>query len=264
MVAALSTVVLFGYVLGGRRPVSVVGKRRRWGARQWRTTAFASGLLIAIVGLSEPIDAVVRNAFWTRTAQLMVMVMVAAPLLVLGSPTPRFQRLLNWKGGASGARAGTARSVGAFLAFNLAVLLAYLPGVYRTTAGPGWPRLLSQLTLVILGFIFWSQVIAQPPRACALSHLGRAAYLFLSSALIRLLGLVLGFASASFYGVPLTDQQLAAGIVMVPGVLTDLIVLTVCLYLWLGQESRSDQRKWPRLEAPDSLATHRLRGPYGV
>ncbi|TMG33512.1 MAG: cytochrome c oxidase assembly protein, partial [Chloroflexi bacterium] len=98
MVAALSTVVLFGYVLGGRRPVSVVGKRRRWGARQWRTTAFASGLLIAIVGLSEPIDAVVRNAFWTRTAQLMVMVMVAAPLLVLGSPTPRFQRLLNWKG----------------------------------------------------------------------------------------------------------------------------------------------------------------------
>jgi len=54
---------------------------------------------------------------------------------------------------------------------------------------------------------------------------------------------VLGFASASFYPVPLVDQQIAAGILMVPGVLTDLVVLTVCLYLWLGQ----DDRRQPRL-----------------
>jgi hypothetical protein len=38
------------------------------------------------------------------------------------------------------------------------------------------------------------------------------------------------------------DQQIAAGIVMVPGVLTDLIVLTVCLYLWLGQDGRRQVR----------------------
>jgi cytochrome c oxidase assembly factor CtaG len=49
---------------------------------------------------------------------------------------------------------------------------------------------------------------------------------------------ILGFAAAAFYPVPLVDQQIAAGILMVPGVLTDLIVLTVCLYLWLGQDER--------------------------
>lgn len=42
----------------------------------------------------------------------------------------------------------------------------------------------------------------------------------------------------SLYGVPLIDQQLAAGILIVPGVLTDLIVITVCLYLWLAQDER--------------------------
>jgi cytochrome c oxidase assembly factor CtaG len=247
MVAALCAIVFFGYMLGSRRPVRVVGSRRRWGARQWRTTAFTTGLGIVLVSLYEPIDAIVRQTFWARTAQLMILVMVAAPLLVVGGPTPRFQRLLNWTGSARSLTAGKVRSVAAFCVFNLAVLIAYLPAVYRMSAGPGWPRLLSQLTVVILGFVFWSQVIAQPPRACALSHLGRAAYLFLSSALLRVLGVVLGFAPASFYGVPLTDQQLAAGIVMVPGVLTDLIVLTVCLYLWLGQEARSEQRRTQKM-----------------
>jgi cytochrome c oxidase assembly factor CtaG len=53
---------------------------------------------------------------------------------------------------------------------------------------------------------------------------------------------VLGFAPAPFYPVALTDQQIAAGIIMVPGVLTDLVVLTVCLYLWLGQDDRRSRR----------------------
>ena len=68
------------------------------------------------------------------------------------------------------------------------------------------------------------------------------AYLFASSAQVRILGLVLGFAPVSFfYGVPLIDQQIAAGILMVPGILTDLVALTVCLYLWLAQDARGHQ-----------------------
>ncbi len=245
MVVALGAIMTIGYVLGGRRPLRIIGARRRWGSRGWRTTAFACGLLMVVVSLTDSIDQVVRQTFWMRTAQLMVLVMVAAPLLVLSAPTPRLLRLLNWRGRGRHRPTGKLGSVGAFCLFNLGVLVAYLPAVYRMTAGPGWPRLLSQLTMVTLGFVFWSQVIAQPPRSCALSHLGRVVYLFLSSAQMRLLGVVLGFASTSFYGVPLTDQQLAAGIVMVPGVLTDLIVLTVCLYMWLGQEERNERRTRP-------------------
>jgi cytochrome c oxidase assembly factor CtaG len=130
----------------------------------------------------------------------------------------------------------------AFVLFNGGVLLAYLPTVYRATAGPGWPRELGQITMLALAYFFWSQVIAQPPADCRLPHLGRVVYLFLSSAQLRVLGVILGFAAAAFYPVPLVDQQIAAGILMVPGVLTDLIVLTVCLYLWLGQDERRRTR----------------------
>jgi cytochrome c oxidase assembly factor CtaG len=222
------------YVLGGRRPVHLLDARPHWTGRQWRAIAFFAGLALVTVALSGPVDALARTSMATRTAQLVALVMVVAPLIVLGAPEPRFRRLL--LGRSHPPRRPVLLAVLAFLLFNGGMLLAYLPAVYRTTANPGLPRELDQLVLLGLACFFWSQVIAQPPAHCRLSHLGRVVYLFLSSAQLRVLGVILGFAPAAFYSVPLVDQQIAAGILMVPGVLTDLVVLTVCLYLWLGQD----------------------------
>jgi len=253
------------YWLGGRRPLRVIDARPRWGARQWRATAFLGGLTIVAVSLSPPVDAIVRQTFWMRTIQLIVVVMVAAPLLVLGAPAPRLHRLLgnSSRGPQPSSRLG---AVLAFVLFNSALLLAFVPSVYAATASAGWNRQLAQLAMAALGFFFWSEVIAQPPRRCALSHVERVFYLFLSSAQVRIVGLILGFASASFYGSPLFEQQLAAGILLVPGVLTDLIVLTVCLYLWLGQDDRQPVERYdggqraaaaggPRRILPDQALT---------
>ena len=240
MAIAVCLTLAVAYVLGGRRPVRVVDARPRWGPRQWRAVAFASALVLTAVTLSGPGDALARQSFSTRTAQLMGLLMVVAPLLVLGAPHPRFSRLLGLhpRGGSGSLWVPLA----AFLLFNGALLLAYVPAVYRATAEPGWGRPVGQLAMLGLAYLFWSQVIAQPPGHCRLSHLGRVAYLFLSSAQVRILGVVLGFAPAPFYPVSLMDQQIAAGIVMVPGVVTDLVVLTVCLYLWLGQDGRRQMR----------------------
>jgi cytochrome c oxidase assembly factor CtaG len=234
--------LIFGvlYLLGGRRPVRLVDARHRWTSRHWRASAFYVGLVLVVVGVSGPVDALVRGSMAMRTAQLIALLMVVAPLLVLGAPEPRFRRLL--VGRTRPARRPLAVPILAFVLFNTGILLAYLPTVYRATAGPGWPRELGQVTMLGLAYFFWSQVIAQPPAHCRLPHIGRVAYLFLSSAQLRLLGVILGFASAAFYPVPLVDQQVAAGILMVPGVLTDLVVLTVCLYLWLGQDDRRPVR----------------------
>ncbi len=245
MVVVVCALLAICYWVGGRRPLRLVDVQRRWGARHWRATAFLAGLVIVAVGLSGPIDALVRQTFWMRTVQLIVVVMVAGPLLVLGAPTPRFRRLLGTPGRGP-SRPSRLGAVLAFALFNGALVLAYIPPVYAATASPGWARQLGQLMMVALGFFFWSEVIAQPPRRCALSHVERVFYLFLSSAQVRILGLILGFASTSFYATPLGDQQLAAGILLVPGVLTDLIVLTVCLYLWLGQD---DQQQAGRFDS---------------
>jgi cytochrome c oxidase assembly factor CtaG len=236
MAAALA--IIFGvlYLLGGRRAVRLLDARPRWTSRHWRGLAFYVGLVLVAVGVSPQVDALVRTSMATRTAQLVARLMVVGPLLVLGAPEPRFRRLL--LGRTRPVRRPLAVPMLAFVLFNGGIMLAYLPTVYRVTAGTGWPRELGQITMLALAYFFWSQVIAQPPADCRLPHLGRVVYLFLSSAQLRVLGVILGFAASAFYPVPLVDQQIAAGILMVPGVLTDLIVLTVCLYLWLGQDER--------------------------
>ena len=239
MAVGLCLVLGVLYVLGGRRPVRLVDAGWHWTGRQWRATAFFAGLGMVAVGLSDPVDTLARASLATRTAQLMALVMVLAPLLVVGAPEPRLRRLL---AGTGPWRRTIATPIIAFVLFNGAILFAYLPAVYRATEGPGWPRQLGQIVVLAVAYVFWAEVIAQPPAHCRLSYLGRVVYLFLSSAQLRTLGVVLGFASAPFYSVRLVDQQIAAGIVMVPGVLTDLVVLTVCLYLWLGQDDRRQTR----------------------
>ncbi len=234
MVSLLCLVVAIGYLIGGRRRVRLVGGWR-WNARHWRTAAFGAGLGL-IAGLSGPLDPVARETFWLRTAQLMLILMVAGPLLVLGAPRPRIARWFRRRIGRVEPR--PVWSLVAFLVFTAALIAAYLPPVYRLVAGPGLARQAGQAVMAVVGYAFWSQVIAQPGAACALSHIGRIAYLVTSSVQVRVLGLVLGFAPGSLYGVPLIDQQLAAGILIVPGVLTDLIVITVCLSLWLAQDER--------------------------
>jgi cytochrome c oxidase assembly factor CtaG len=240
MAVPLSIILAGIYLLGGRRPVRLLGTAPHWTARQWRASAFFAGLVMLALGTSAPVDALTRQSLSARTAQLMALLMVVAPLLVLGAPQPRFLRLI--RRGRQDRRSPSWVPPAAFVLFNGAVILSFLPAIYQATAGSGWAPQLFQLAMVGLAYLFWSQVIAQPPGQCRLSHLGRVVYLFLSSAQLRVLGVVLGFASASFYPVPLVDQQVAAGIVMVPGVLTDLVVLTVCLYLWLGQEEQSLNR----------------------
>lgn len=242
------------YWLGGRRPIRVVPPSRRWGARQWRATAFFSGVALAMLLLSNVVDAVARGRIWLGTIQVVLLVMLVAPLLVLGAPWPRLAYLLGKA--RSGRLASRWLAILAFALFNGMLFALYLPPVVAAIGKPGLLRQVVQLAVMAVAVFFWSQVIAQPPRRCALNHVERVAYLVLSSVLIRVLGLVLGFASASFYGVPLIDQQFAAGILLVPGVFTDLVVLTVCLYLWLGQDERKSAERFDSGGRSLPLATH--------
>ena len=67
-------------------------RRRR--VLPWRGMCFAGGLLVVLVALDSPVERLADDWFWAHMLQHVLLMMVAAPLLVLGAPWLPFWRPL--------------------------------------------------------------------------------------------------------------------------------------------------------------------------
>src|SRR5207248_11792188 len=75
-------------------------------ASRWRAIAFWSGLATIVVALDTPIETLARQLFWAHMTQHLLLIMVAAPLLVLGAPW-----LQGWRGLPLRIRRPVARTI---------------------------------------------------------------------------------------------------------------------------------------------------------
>ena len=69
------------YLWGGQRRVGKFPP-----ASRWRAVAFWSGLATIVVALDTPLETLARQLFWAHMTQHLLLIMVAAPLLVLAAP----------------------------------------------------------------------------------------------------------------------------------------------------------------------------------
>ena len=254
--------------MGGRRRSHVVVRPRTWGLPPWRTTAFFSGLAVILVSLDTPIETLARQLFWAHMTQHLMLIMVAAPLLVVAAPG-----LQIWRGLPLSVRRPLARiavkhpsmrparrffwlatgPAAAWLLSSGNLWLWHWPAAYDLTLRNHSLHHLEHALFLGLGILFWAQVIDQPPFRCRISQVKRVAYVFLAAVQAWALALLLGYASVPYYAYAqlpwrpggisaLTDQQLGAGIMWVPGSVTYAILIIVCTYLWLRDEDRAAQR----------------------
>src|SRR5579872_1955572 len=63
-----------------------IGEMRSAPRPLWRVVCFYAGLLTIIVALESPVDALDAQLFWVHMLQHLLLIMVAAPLVVLGDP----------------------------------------------------------------------------------------------------------------------------------------------------------------------------------
>lgn len=110
-VAPLPLLLLAGtvYAIGLRRVWRRAG--RGHGIRVWRARCYALGLLVLLVALVSPLDALGAALFSAHMAQHTLLMLVAAPLLVLGTPHVALLWALRRDGrtragGGGGGRAG--------------------------------------------------------------------------------------------------------------------------------------------------------------
>jgi putative membrane protein len=251
------------HLLGEHRAAIKLARPRSRSAR-WRAGAFYAGLLTIFIALGTPIDSLARKLFWVHMTQHVLLMGVAAPLIVLGAPWNSIWRPLplTWRrrlarsvmqsrkfAPVRAVARVLARPGPAWLAFNVNLIFWHVPFAYDLTLRNAGVHALEHISFVAFGVLLWAQVLHSPPLRMHLSQVRRVYYTVGATAVGWLLSLVLAFAPTPLYpayshlahrpgGISeLTDQHIAAGVMLGPGSLAATLFVFLGLYRWLGQDS---------------------------
>lgn len=243
------------YALGGR------GRTPRW-----RSVCFYGGLLTIVLALDTPLDPLADKLLLAHMTQHLLLLMVAPPLIVLSAPWLRlwqplplgFRRTVA-KGVARGGWAAPlrwlgktfARPIPAWIFFNGVLVAWHIPALYDATLSNQAVHDLEHATFLVGGLLFWMQVIDSPPVHARLTYGLRSVYLTGALLVSSVLAIVLALASGPFYGAyadlahrpgglsALADQQIAGGIMWVPGSIPFTVAFIWAVYRWLDPQAEA-------------------------
>jgi cytochrome c oxidase assembly factor CtaG len=259
----LPLLVLAGlYALGHSR----LSRRspRATGAR--RSALAVVGLAALVAALLSPLDALAETRFVAHMIQHMLLIMVAAPALLLADPFPivvwtlppavrfRARRGLTRASMAGRMwRAATALPV-AWIVSACIIWVWHLPRAYDAALSDRWLHDLQHLSFFAGALLFWWPVIHPAPRFRAgAPYPLRVVYLVLGAFQTAALGLVLTLAPTVLYRSYAADalaDQTWGGIVMwSAGGAIDMIAVLVLVHRTLGDGTRSQRPSFARREA---------------
>jgi putative membrane protein len=268
----LDLAILYWY--GARRTSSVARTQARL---RWRHGCFYAGLVVLLVALASPLERLSEQLFWAHMLQHILLLVVAPPLIVLACPWIRLWRSLPLDARRSLARglvhgrltwlrhssAALGRPLPTFALFCGVVLAWHVPVLFDATLHSEALHAIEHTLFFLTALMFWKQAIDSPPLHAPLSELQRIVYLIGAMVVMWVLAVVLALAPHPLYSAyadrasrpggisALADQQIAAGIMWVPGSLAFVIVLFFYLNRWLapaGPEGRPASRRSPSVE----------------
>ena len=234
-VLALLAVSAFGYAVGLRRLWRNAGRGR--GVSTQQAGCFASGWLTLVAALVSPIDAAGGHLFSMHMVQHELLMVLAAPLLVLGRPLAtwtwalspgqrrRVGRLFAGRGW-SGVWSALTDPLGAFALHAIALWGWHLPSAFDAAlAHEGW-HIAQHVSFLGTALFFWWSVLGHDPRGrYGAGH--SAASLFGTMMHTGALGALLSLAPNPWYSPyiattlalgldPAQDQQLGGLVMWVP------------------------------------------------
>lgn len=247
-------------------------RRRRHRPSISRFLAFMTGCVLIVASTASGVEALAQDLLSAFMFQQLTLMMIAAPLLVLGSPGTVILRGVPHRGvGLVLLRLaiyGLRSRIAAVLLHPLAVtpltLLAlfglYLTGSADAFLASDFGRAALQLAFLTIGVLVAAPLISSDPLPRRTSYLARVVDAFVEMQIHAAFGLTLIFSGAPLvnafarppaeYGIdPLADQQLAGALVWTYGELPVLVILIVSLVRWQRQDSRRAARNDRRADA---------------
>jgi putative membrane protein len=254
-------VVAAAYTCGWWRLSS---RGHRGPAHGWQPAAYLTGLTVLGLALLSPIDRFASMLFTLHMVQHLLLIMVAAPLLLLADPLSTFlwalPRRTRYRVGRLFSREGAVRQVLWILTWMPVAWLVFVgtlwawhhPVAYQAALRHEVIHDLEHLTFFGAALLFWWPIINPAPRVHGCLHPGHPSlhilYLMTAAAQNVVLGALLALPQRVLYPFyaaaprlwelsPLNDQALGGGIMWVSAHMYLLPILLVVARL-LAEEER--------------------------
>jgi putative membrane protein len=217
--------------------------------------AYGSGLLVVLAALVSPLDALSEELFSAHMSQHELLMLVAAPLVVMGKPLLAFlwalprrprEAIGSWVA-RSGVRAcwrAVTAPVPAFCAHGLVLWVWHAPALFEAALASEAVHAVQHLSFFVTSALFsWSLLHGRYGRA---GYGAGAALVFATATHTGVLGALIASASRTWYPTyaahpaagALQDQQLAGIIMWIPGGALLTAAALALFSAWLGEADR--------------------------
>ena len=237
----------------------LIARRRVW--------SYVVGWAALVLVLVTPLDTLGRYyLFSAHTLQLFLITTLAAPLLLYGLPEWLMERLLPLRALRELTR-NVLFTVAAACAFNAIILIWHIGPLYEAALRDTRLHQLQMLCFLVAGLLTWWPLVTPLDHHLRLASPLQIFYLMLESLPLDVFGIATMFAPYVFYSTyataprvldllpPLADQQVSGGILVVPGNLVDIVIMSVVFFIWINRmEIAQRARERERYAAEDAAA----------
>jgi putative membrane protein len=218
---------------------------------RFQVICWSIGLLAVWVASDWPVhDVAERYNYSVHMVQHLVFAMVAAPLLLLGTPSWLLRWLLRPPGLMRTVRF-LARFVPALVVFNVVLVVTHWPWMLNESLHSAVVHFTLHAVLFVSSLIVWLPVVSPLPEIPRLQPILRMLYLFAWSIVPTVPASFLTFGASPLYKfyehVPhlfglstLEDQQLAGLIMKIGAGLLLWLVIAVVFFRWAAEEERAN------------------------
>jgi putative copper resistance protein D len=233
---------------------------------RWRRWAWLAGIATYLLAVASPLGYYDTTLFSIHMIQHLLLVMVAAPLLVLAAPVTLLLRVASpaarrdWILPVLHSRPVRmlAHPVVAWGLFAAVMWFSHFSPLFDAALDDELLHRGEHVLYLVSGLLFWWPVVGADPSPRRIGHGVRVFYLALGMPLSSLLGLVIFSARQVLYPhyeslvrtwgpTPIDDQALAGGIMWAGGDGAFVVAIVLAVAAWLRHEEREAIREDGRL-----------------
>jgi cytochrome c oxidase assembly factor CtaG len=224
--------------------------RRGSGVGSWRIVSFTTGVLLVTIVQIGPLDSLGDQVLLAHMAQHIIIGDVCSLFIVLGITGPMVAPLLRLR--VTRPIRALAHPVIALVLWALDLYAWHLPLLYQLAIRHDLVHALEHACLLWFGILLWAALIGPLPRPRWFNGWARLSYVIGVRTAGAVLGNVLIWVQTLLYPVyrasdsgrglnPLSDQNVAGGIMMVEQMVLTAGLLTWLFIRWLRQEGERQE-----------------------